>query len=348
MRGLRKTVPYKAGDQPNFPDMIKINTNENPFPPSPKVQAALQNYDYDSLKRYSSLDNHDLKSVLAKKFSLPTDYFIVGNGSDEVLAFCFLAFFNSEYPVLFPEVTYGFYPVWADLFDVPVKIMPLNSDFEIHLADYTMDNGGVIITNPNAPTGHYLSVETIEDFLQRNTESIVVVDEAYIDFGGTSVVPLVERYPNLVVIHTLSKGFSLAGLRVGYAIAQPELIAILEGVKSSWNPYSVDSLAEHLATVAVADAEYYQKIQQEICETREAFSANLKKFDFRVLPSKANFVFASPAKMSAKELFERLKEQHVFVRYFDKDPLKDFLRISIGSKEEMIRVTATIKEILDN
>lgn len=346
MRGLRKTVPYKAGDQPNFPDMIKINTNENPFPPSPKVQAALKNYDYDSLKRYSSLDNRDLKEVLSEKFSLSADHFIVGNGSDEVLAFCFLAFFNSDYPVLFPEVTYGFYPVWADLFEVPVKIMPLNSDFEIDLSDYTTDNGGVIITNPNAPTGHYLNVETIEDFLQRNTESIVVVDEAYIDFGGTSVIPLIERYPNLVVIHTLSKGFSLAGLRVGYAVAQPEMIAILEGVKSSWNPYSVDSLSEKLATVAVADAEYYRTIQQTICETRDQFSDDLKKLGFKVLPSKANFVFASPSKLSAKDLFEKLKEKHVFVRYFDKDPLKDFLRISIGSQEEMQRTAAIIEELL--
>ncbi|WP_265457099.1 histidinol-phosphate transaminase [Enterococcus sp. HY326] len=345
MRGIRKTEPYTAGEQPNFTDMIKLNTNENPYPPSPKVKKALQDFDYDQLKRYSSLDQRPLKEALAEKFQLAPENFIIGNGSDEVLAFCFLAFFNSEYPVLFPDITYGFYPVWGDLFKVPIQLIPLRENFKINLADYKTENGGVILTNPNAPTGDYLSVADIEKFLQANTESVVVVDEAYIDFGGTSVMPLIDNYPNLVVVHTLSKGVSLAGLRVGYAVAQPTLIQVLEGVKSSFNPYSVDSLAETLATAAIEDGEYYQNLQTQISATREAFSKDLLKLDFEVLPSLANFVFAKPTKISAEKLFNELKAQHVFVRYFKQERLKDYLRISIGTPSEMTRVTQIIQQL---
>ncbi|MHC5374637.1 histidinol-phosphate transaminase [Enterococcus sp. LJL120] len=348
MRGIRKTDPYTAGEQPNFTDMIKLNTNENPYPPSPKVKKALQDFDYDQLKRYSSLDQRPLKEALAEKFQLAPENFIIGNGSDEVLAFCFLAFFNSEYPVLFPDITYGFYPVWGDLFKVPIQLIPLQENFKINLADYATDNGGVILTNPNAPTGDYLTVAEIEKFLQANTESVVVVDEAYIDFGGTSVMPLIDNYPNLVVVHTLSKGFSLAGLRVGYAVAQPALIQVLEGVKSSFNPYSVDSLAETLATAAIEDGEYYQHLQKEISATREAFSKDLLELGFEVLPSLANFVFAKPTKISAEKLFNELKAQHVFVRYFKQERLKDYLRISIGTPSEMTRVIQIIQQLLSS
>lgn len=346
MKGIRKTAPYVAGAQPNFADMIKINTNENPFPPSPKVQEALKNYDYDSLKRYSSLENKELKQVLADKFSLAPENFMIGNGSDEVLAFCFLAFFNSEEPVLFPDITYGFYPVWADFFKIPYKEIPLNNQFEIQLDDYMVSNGGIVIANPNAPTGHFHSPEAIEALLKANPESVVVIDEAYIDFGGTSVIPLISDYPNLVVVHTLSKGFSLAGLRIGYAMAQPELINVLESVKSSWNPYSVDSIADRLATEALKDDTYYKKIQEEIMETRDAFAKELKAISFEVLPSKANFVFTKPSGISAKELMKKLTEEHIFVRYFETERLKDYLRISIGSKKEMEKVRLTIKKII--
>ncbi|MHC5248160.1 histidinol-phosphate transaminase [Enterococcus sp. LJL90] len=348
MRGIRKTEPYTAGEQPNFTDMIKLNTNENPYPPSPKVKKALQDFDYDQLKRYSSLDQRPLKQALAEKFQLAPENFIIGNGSDEVLAFCFLAFFNSEYPILFPDITYGFYPVWGDLFKVPIQLIPLQDNFKINLADYATDNGGVILTNPNAPTGDYLTVAEIEKFLQANTESVVVVDEAYIDFGGTSVMPLIDNYPNLVVVHTLSKGFSLAGLRIGYAVAQRALIQVLEGVKSSFNPYSVDSLAETLATAAIEDGEYYQKLQKEISLTREAFSKDLLALGFEVLPSLANFVFAKPTKISAEKLFNELKAQHVFVRYFKQERLKDYLRISIGTPSEMNRVIQIIQQLLSS
>lgn len=235
MKGIRKIAPYVPGVQPNSHNMIKINTNENPYPPSPKVAEALKSFDSNQLKRYSSLDNLSLKMALAEKYGVSPEQLMIGNGSDEVLAFSFLAFFNSEDPILFPDITYGFYKVWADLFHIPFKELPLNEAFEIDLQDYEQLNGGLVIANPNAPTGLFKTVEEIRLFLKKQTDVIVIIDEAYVEFAEDSVLSLLDDHPNLIIVRTLSKSQSLAGLRIGYAIGAPEYIAILESIKSSFN-----------------------------------------------------------------------------------------------------------------
>jgi histidinol-phosphate aminotransferase len=345
MKGIRKIAPYVPGLQPNFPDMIKINTNENAFPPSPKVAEALANFDADTLKRYSTLDNDDIRNQLALNYGLAKENFLIGNGSDEILAWCFLAFFNSESPVLFPDITYGFYKVWADLFHIPFEEIPLNENFEIHFNDYNKENGGLIITNPNAPTGIYKEREVMQSFIEAHQDSIVIVDEAYIEFGGESLVPLVNVYDNLVVVHTLSKSASLAGLRVGYAVASTELIEILGAIKSSFNPYSVDRLAETLACAALSDTAYYTNINAKIANTRERFVAELDAIGFKTLPSKANLILTTHDDTDMEKLYDDLADEHIFVRYFNSpERLANYLRISIGTEEEMNRVLEVIKE----
>ncbi|MDR0921347.1 MAG: histidinol-phosphate transaminase [Lactobacillales bacterium] len=346
MKGIRKITPYIPGKQPNFADMIKINTNENAFPPSPKVKEALAHFSTNQLKLYSSLTNESLTTALAEKFQLKPKNFLIGNGSDEVLAFCFLAFFNSDFPVLFPDITYGFYKVWGELFHIPFEEIPLDADFQIDFSDYNRKNGGIILTNPNAPTGDYHTLSEMKDFLKKHSDEIVVVDEAYIDFGGESLAPLVNEFDNLIVVQTFSKAAALAGLRVGYAVGNAELISILNAIKSSFNPYSVDILSEKLATAAVKDEEYYKKINAEICQTREYFTEELAKLGFQTVPSKANFILTTHPERSMKKLFEELTNQHIFVRYFDKPQrLASFLRITIGTREEMEVVLNAIKKL---
>ncbi|MCB5955899.1 histidinol-phosphate transaminase [Enterococcus sp. CWB-B31] len=343
MKGIRKIAPYIPGTQPNISGMIKINTNENPYPPSPKVSEILKNFKADKLKLYSSLDNQPLKEALAAKHNVLPEQLMIGNGSDEVLAFCFLAFFNSGDPILFPDITYGFYKVWADLFSIPFKEIPLNENFEIDFSDYNQINGGLIITNPNAPTGLFKTKNEIRELLKNHSDVIVILDEAYIEFAEDSMTSLLDEFPNLIIIHTLSKSQSLAGLRIGYAMGNPEYIAILESVKSSFNPYSVDMLAEALATAAIQDSEYYQKITGKICQTRDWFSQKIEESGFRSLPSQTNFVLISHDKVKMNELFQYLEEKNIFVRYFTKpERLKKFLRISIGTEEEMKRVAAVL------
>ncbi|MGG5340706.1 histidinol-phosphate transaminase [Enterococcus sp. AZ192] len=347
MKGLRKITPYVPGEQPNYSDMIKLNTNENPYPPSPKVTEALKNFNPESLKRYSSVDNFELKKVLSDKFKLSPEHFLIGNGSDEVLAFCFLAFFNSPDPLLFPEITYGFYKVWADLFHIPFKEIPLKKDFSIDLDDYHQNNGGIILANPNAPTGLFQPLEAIERLLSETADVIVIVDEAYIDFAGKSAITLLENHPNLIIVRTLSKANSLAGLRVGYAIGNPQYIRIAESIKSSFNPYSVDLLAETLATAAIEDTDYYDKITEKICQTREWFIRELHAVGFDSLPSKTNFVLSTHPKLEISDLYRHLEEQDVFVRYFPTiERLQSYLRISIGTQKEMASVLTIIKDYL--
>lgn len=347
VKGIRSISPYVPGEQPNFSDMIKINTNENAYPPAPAVLDTLKHFDGKSLSRYSSISNQKLKEALAKKYHLQSNQFVIGNGSDEILAFCMLAFFNSQESILFPDITYGFYKVWADLFHIPYQEVPLNQDFRINLEDYNLSNGGIVIPNPNAPTGIYEERPTIETLLKNNKDSVVIIDEAYIDFGGVSVLPLIEKYPNLVVVHTFSKSRSLAGLRIGYAISNPNLIQILESIKSSFNPYSVDTLSEELAVSAVESHAYYLEINQKIQHTREVFAHKLKQLGFVVLPSRTNFVLTTHPKADMQALFEFLNEQHVFVRFFPTNKrLKQFFRISIGTDQEMIRVIQVLEQFL--
>ncbi|GGC80717.1 histidinol-phosphate transaminase [Enterococcus wangshanyuanii] len=344
MKGLRKITPYIPGEQPNYSDMIKLNTNENPYPPSPKVTEALTNFNPESLKRYSSVDNSELKKALSNKFGLSPEYFLIGNGSDEVLAFCFLAFFNSSDPLLFPEITYGFYKVWADLFHIPFKEIPLKKDFSIDLNDYRQNNGGIILANPNAPTGLFQPLEAIEKLLLENPDVIVIVDEAYIDFAGVSAITLLENYPNLIIIRTLSKANSLAGLRVGYAIGNPQYIRIAESIKSSFNHYSVDLLAETLATAAIEDKAYYDMTTEKICQTREWFIEELHSLGFDSLPSKTNFVLTTHPECKISDLYRYLEEQDIFVRYFPTvERLQTYLRISIGTQKEMASVLTVVK-----
>jgi len=349
MKGIRKITPYVPGEQPNYSDMIKLNTNENPYPPSPKVKAALNNFDTEQLKRYSSINNPDVKAALATKHGLSPKHFIIGNGSDEVLAFCFLAFFNSSDPLLFPDITYGFYKVWADLFHIPYRELPLNEQFAIDLKDYTQTNGGIIIANPNAPTGLFKPIAEIKQLLEINPDVIVIIDEAYIDFATESAVSLLDNYPNLVIVRTLSKSSSLAGLRVGYAIGNPIYIQVVESIKSSFNPYSVDMLAECLAVAALEDDTYYTKITNKICETRNWFTTSISNLGFQALSSQTNFILLTHPDIVITELYHYLESQDVFVRYFSTiDRLKNYLRVSIGTQEEMEKVQQLLVNYLQN
>lgn len=347
MKGLRNIAPYTPGDQPQLTDMIKINTNENPYPPSPKVTDCLAQLDVAALRRYPTLTNTHVKTLLAEKYQLQTENILVANGSDEALAFSFLAFFNSADPVLFPEITYGFYRVWCELFHIPAVEIPLDDHFQIPLTAFQQTNGGIVIANPNAPTGHYYPSETILAFVKDHADVVVIVDEAYIEFGGDSLAPFVNDYENLVVIQTLSKSHSLAGLRVGFAFAHPKLIAIAEAVKNSFNPYSVDMIADQLAAAALTDAAYYQKINKQICATRTWFTKELAALGFTTLPSMTNFVLTTHPTLESRELYEQLMKKHVFVRYFTTPAtMSRYLRISIGTPAEMEKVLILIKEIL--
>jgi histidinol-phosphate aminotransferase len=345
MKGIRKITPYVPGAQPDNPKIIKLNTNENPYSPAPLVEQQLKNFDIRQLKRYNSVDNHQLKAALAQKFGLAPENFVIGNGSDEVLAFCFLSFFNSEEPILFPDITYGFYKVWAELFNVPFKEVPLNDRFEIEMKDYQQLNGGIVLANPNAPTGIFKSLSEVEALLAANPEVMVIIDEAYIDFASSSAVTLLDKYPNIIIVRTFSKSGSLAGLRVGYAIGQPEYIQIIASIKASFNPYSVDSIAEDLAIAAVKDAAYYDKINAAICQTREWFTEKIAQLGFQTYPSQTNFVLTTHPQQTIEDLFHFLERHEVYVRYFPKvERLKNYLRISIGTPAEMEIVYRLLKE----
>lgn len=346
IRGLRQIEPYVAGVQPAERKMIKLNTNENAYGASPKVREALANFDVDSLRKYSTLEQADLRQALAKNLGLKVEQIMIGNGSDDILSIAFLAFFNNDEPVLFPDLTYGFYKVWAELYRVNYHEIPLAEDFTINTEDYLADNGGIILTNPNAPTGIYKPLNEIEKLLKANQDTVVIIDEAYISFGGQSALSLLNKYNNLVITRTFSKDAALAGLRVGYAIANEPLIAVMNAVKHSINPYSVDLLAERLATAAVEDWSYYQENAKKIQKTRAWFSEQLVKQGFDVLPSQANFVLTKPNVFATVKLFEELEARKIYVRYFPKvGRIKDYLRISIGRQEEMEEVVKAIEEI---
>lgn len=348
LKGLRQIEPYVAGIQPKGKDIIKLNTNENAYGPSPHVQAVLKTFDASKLARYSSLDQADLRVALSEKLEVPADQIIIGNGSDDILSMAFLAFFNSDDPILFPELTYGFYKVWADLYHINYQEIPLNDNFEVEVNDYLANNGGIIIANPNAPTGIYKSLTEIETIIKANQDVVVVIDEAYINFGGQSALPLLNKYENVFITRTFSKDAALAGIRVGYGIGSPRLIAVINAVKNSVNPYNVDSLAEAVATAAVKDWSYYVETSRKICQTRDWFRDALLDLGFKVLPSKTNFILVEPVGVSAHTLFTHLENHRIYVRYFPKlDRLKNKLRISIGTQAEMETVIAVIKELIE-
>lgn len=346
---VRELEPYVPGEQPKIQNLLKLNTNENPYPPSPKVVDAVQavlTHQADALRLYPDPDAMALKQAIAKQQNVDVSQVFVGNGSDEVLAHIFKAFFIQQEPILYPDITYSFYPVYSQFFGVQTKQIPLNEKFEIDISDYEQENGGIIITNPNAPTSIALGLDKIEQVLKANPNRVIVIDEAYVDFGAESAVELVSRYENLVVCQTTSKSRSLAGLRVGFAIAQAHLIAALEAVKNSFNSYPIDRFAIAAAVASFEDQDYFQEQCEKVIASREKLVANLTELGFNVLPSKANFIFATHSLHDAAQLAEKLREQGIIVRYFNKPRINQFLRITIGTDEQNQRLVDTLKMLI--
>lgn len=344
---VHKLTPYVPGEQPKLTNLVKLNTNENPYGPSPKVIEALKAEAADSLRLYPDPNSDALKAAIAQTYDLNPAQVFVGNGSDEVLAHVFQALLKHDKPLLFPDITYSFYPVYCGLYGIEYQTVPLAEDFSIHLADYERPNGGVIFPNPNAPTGMPLALAQIEQFLQKNTESVVVIDEAYVDFGTESAVGLIDRYPNLLVTHTLSKARSLAGLRVGYALGSPELIEALIRVKDSFNSYPIDRFASAGAIAAMQDTAYFEKTCRQVVATRSALIKDLAELGFEVLPSGANFIFAKHKTYDGAQLTAKLRDHSIIVRHF-KTPsrISQYLRITIGTDEQSRVLLKALTEIL--
>ncbi len=342
-RRIKNLTPYTAGEQPKGQKFIKINTNENPYPPSPKVMEAIRAHMDPSLRLYPDPDNTEMKRAVCEVYGLKEDMVFTGNGSDEVLALCFLAFFDADSGVCYADITYSFYPVYAELFEVKREVIPLNDDFTLPVEKFLNKNTGILLANPNAPTGLAVSAKDIERIVSSN-DSVVIVDEAYVDFGAESVVPLIEKYPNLLVVHTLSKSCSLAGMRLSWAAGSPNLIAALETVKNSFNSYTTDRIAQAAGAAAIRDEAYMRACASRVMATRERTAAGLREMGFTVLDSRANFLFASHDR--AEEIFRELRARGVLVRYFNKPRINKFLRISIGTDEDMNIVIEKIREIL--
>lgn len=345
---VRKVVPYTPGEQPNQPNMIKLNTNENPYPPSPKVEKALKEIDIDCMRLYPDPTAKVLVEALAKTYNLKPENVFVGVGSDDVLAMIYMTFFNSDKPILFPDVTYSFYDVWAEEFRVPYEQIPLNEKFEICPQDYKKENGGVIFPNPNAPTGVLMPLSQIEEIIAANPDVIVVVDEAYIDFGGQSALPLIDKYDNVIVVQTFSKSRSMAGMRIGYAMAQPKLISYLNDVKYSFNSYTMDQTTLALGSAVLADPEYFDETRAKIIATRERAKEEFKKLGFSFGDSMSNFLFVTHESVRAEELFMALRQQNIYVRYFKKpERINNYLRVTIGTDEEMDALFAFLRSYLE-
>ena len=332
---IRKVVPYTPGEQPNESGMIKLNTNENPYSPAPGVEKALKALDADTLRLYPDPTAGDLVHSIAAFYGLKDEQVFTGVGSDDVLAMCFLTFFNSEKPILFPDITYSFYDVWADLLRIPYERPALDEEFHIRKEDYFRENGGIVFPNPNAPTGVEMPLSEIEEIVAKNPESIVIVDEAYVDFGAASALPLIEKYDNLLVVQTFSKSRSLAGMRIGFALACPKLIKYLNDVKYSFNSYTMNQTAIACGVEAVRDKEYFEEHVRKIIETREWAKEELHRLGFEFPDAKANFIFAMHPQTDAGRLFEALKANDIYVRHWDSERIGQYLRITVGTREEM-------------
>jgi len=334
LQNIRKVVPYVPGEQPNFPDMIKLNTNENPYPPSPKIQAALQGI-ADSQRLYPDPTSHTLNAAIAQVYQVEESQVFTGVGSDDVLAMIFQTFFNDTLPIRFPDITYAFYPVWCRLFQIPYETKPLNDNFEIVPSDYFSENGGIVFPNPNAPTGIALPMNSIEEILQHNPDSLVVIDEAYIDFGGTSALPLLQKYENLLIVQTFSKSRSLAGSRIGFCLGAPKLIRALHDVKYSFNSYTINQASLAIGTASMLDTDYLEKTTRKIIATRERTKQQLASLGFTFPNSKSNFLFVTHTVWNAKRLYNALRENHIYVRWFNIPRIQNYLRITIGTDEQM-------------
>jgi histidinol-phosphate aminotransferase len=343
---IKNLDPYVPGEQPKDDRFIKLNTNENPYSPSPKVLTAIQSGTDETLRLYPDPNSDALKSTIAKYYNLSIENVFVGNGSDEILALTFLAFFKRKKPILFPDITYSFYEVYCSLFDIRQERIPLTEDFSIPLSDFMRSNGGIIFPNPNAPTGLYTPVLEIEQLLRHSTSSLLVIDEAYIDFGGDSAVSLIGRFPNILIIQTLSKSRSLAGLRVGLALGPRDIIAGLERAKNAFNSYPLDRLAQRGAIASFRDDAYFQKTRQKVMASREWTRQELDRLGFSVVPSKANFLFIRHKIYHARELFAQLRKSGVLVRYFDKPRIDNYLRVTIGTQNDMGSLIQVLENIL--
>ena len=342
-KNIRKVEPYVPGEQPQR-KVIKLNTNENPYPPASGVTKALAEMNTDRLRLYPDPTIKPLVDELAKYYGVNSDQVFVGVGSDDVLAMCFLTFFNSEKPIFFPDITYSFYKVWAELFHIPYECQRLDDDFRIVPEDYYKENGGVVIANPNAPTSLYADISVIEDIIAKNQDVIVIIDEAYIDFAGRSALELIEKYENLIVVQTFSKARSMAGMRIGYAISNPTLIKYLNDAKYSFNSYTMNQTSIICGVEAVKDKEYFDATVAKIVETRDWAIGELRNLGFECLDSAANFIFAKHPEFDAKELFEALKANDIYVRFWGSKRIEQYMRISVGTKEEMEAMLAFLRK----
>ncbi len=347
-RTTASLVPYVPGEQPQDRRYVKLNTNENPYPPSPAVEAALRAFDPAALRLYPDPESRALRAALAETYGVPAERIFVGNGSDEILAFAFQAFFDPDpaAPVLFPDVTYSFYPVYAGLYGVPFRTVPLDDAFAVPVDAFLAPCGGVVLPNPNAPTGRALPLSDLERIVAAHPDRAVVVDEAYVDFGCETALPLLDRYDNLLVVQTTSKARSLAGLRVGYAFGSRALVEGLERVRDSFNSYTVDRLAQSLAAASLSDPAWFEETRARIVGTRERTARRLEKLGFEVVPSTANFLFAKPPKLGGAGLYEALKERGILVRYFRKPRIDGYVRITVGTPEEMDALVVEVARLL--
>lgn len=343
---LRRIAPYIPGEQPGCNNVIKLNANENPYPPAPGVLNALRAFDPARLALYPDANGARLKHALADRLGLKPAQVFLGNGSDDVLALAFQSFFCSGEPVLYPDITYSFYPVWCDLFHVPYETIPLDEAFRINPRAYDRPAGGVILPNPNAPTGRAEPLSFIRDILDHHPDCIVIIDEAYVDFGAESAVPLLQEYENLLIVQTASKSRSLAGMRIGYAFGSEQLIGTVEAVKNSYNSYTMDALALELGAASITDEAYFRQTCQKIIATRERSAAALEALGFRVLPSQANFLFVTHPQKSARDIFQALREQRIYVRHFSLPRIDNYLRITVGTDEQMDALFAALQNCL--
>lgn len=345
-KNLRNVTPYVPGEQPDFPDMIKLNTNENPYPPCPGVKKVLQQVDADALRLYPDPEARALKQELAGCHGIPQNQIYTGVGSDDVLAIAFMTCFNSEKPILFPQITYSFYDVWAELFKIPYERPAMGEGFNIRKEDYYKDNGGIVFANPNAPTGIYENLDFVRDILEHNRDVVVIVDEAYIDFGGESACSLIEEYSNLLVVRTFSKSHSMAGMRIGYAMGNAELIGAMNAVSNSYNSYPLTRLSVVLGVESVKDTVYFEDTLEKIKRTRERTKKSLAGLGFTFPDSQTNFIFAAHEKVPAVEIFEKLREKHIFVRHFSAPDIDNYLRITVGTDAEMDTLLSELEKIV--
>ncbi|WP_044913104.1 histidinol-phosphate transaminase [Butyrivibrio sp. WCE2006] len=348
-KSVRRVTPYVPGEQPKDKNIIKLNTNECPYPPAPKVRELISGLRYEDMRLYPDPEASSLIKALSGYYNVPEDQIFVGVGSDDVLSMSYLTFFNSDNPILFPDITYSFYDVWAELYKVPYKKIPLRDDFTIDFTEYYGDkqpNGGIIIANPNAPVGIYEPVSKIEDVVAHNTDSVCIIDEAYIDFGGESALPLIKKYDNVLIVQTFSKSRAMAGMRIGYAFGSKKLIKYMQDAKFSFNSYTMNRPSLELGIAAIEDDVYFKETCNKIIATRERVKKELSALGFTFPDSKANFIFAKHDKLTGEELFLALKNAGIYVRHWNADRIYDYLRITIGTDEEMDKLISFLQKYL--